>query len=154
MKKSLVLILFPVLISCNTDEPNCCTNIDTNILIKYLDDQGQNLLESGVYSESNINIYHLIDGSWERYFNGFRDSPKGITVNQLEDGLYLTLSPSSTTNTSGISETKIEFSENDFDVIKAEIEKSSNSQIITKVWYNDQLKWEAYATERKFEVVK
>ena len=154
MRKLLITLLIPVIISCSTDDPVCCTNIDTGISIQYFDLQGQDLLESGVYSESNIEIYHKIDGEWVRYYEGNLDSPKGISVVEHEAGYYLTLFPSSTLDSENVSETKIEFSETDFDIVKAEIDRSNGNEVVTKVWYNDQLRWEAYDTERKFTVIK
>lgn len=53
-----------------------------------------------------------------------------------------------------IQKQKIKFSESDFDIIKTEIDKSNSNTIVTKVWYNGNLEWEAYESERMFEIIK
>ncbi len=155
MKRLSVILILTVLFACNSsDDPICCTNIDINVSIKYLNSEGENLIALGEYVESNIQIYHRIDGDWERYYQGNLDYPKGIRLDEFEDGSYLTLFPSTTTNAEGISETKIEFSASDFDILRAEVDRANGNEIITKVWYNDVLKWEGPETERRFEVIK
>jgi hypothetical protein len=42
--------------------------------------------------------------------------------------------PSTTIIEDNYSETKIEFSEYDFDVLKTEIDKKNSNEIVTKVW--------------------
>jgi len=51
-------------------------------------------------------------------------------------------------------EIKIQFSENDFDLIKGEIDFSNGNVICRKVWCNGVLKWESYATERLITLIK
>ena len=156
MKKLLSLLIISLLFtSCSDDEGNCCTNIDLGISIKYLNNSGENLFDKADgYNLSDITIYHNINGEWEEYYEGNLDYPKGITTVDREDGTYLLLFPSTTYVANTYSETKIEFSDTDFDIIKTEIEKTSNSEIVTKVWYNDIMKWESFETERMFEIVK
>lgn len=155
MKKLLIVLLIPVISACSTDDPGvCCTNIDTSISMQYFNLQGVNLFETGVYTEANTEVYYKIDGEWVRNYNSNMDAPKGIWVSELEDGIYLTLSPSDVLDANNTSETKIEFSETDFDIIKAEVDRGSNHEIVTKVWYNDVLRWEAYETDRQFAIIK
>ncbi|MEM9328458.1 MAG: hypothetical protein AAGA85_22510 [Bacteroidota bacterium] len=155
MRRLFILLPLITAFACNQkDEPICCTNIDTIISIKYLNGQGENLIDLGQYVESDIEVYHKSDGNWERYFQGNLDHPKGIRFDQLEDGYYLTVFPSTITDAQGLSETKIEFTSSDFDILKTVVDKSNGNEIVTKVWLDDELKWEAYENERVFEVVK
>ena len=155
MKNSLLLLLLCALFACNSsDDPVCCTNIDIGVSIKYLNTDGENLISLGEFTESNIEVYHKIDGDWVRFFNGNLDAPKGITIIENEGVSYLQIFPSTTTNTDGISETKIEFSTSDFDILQTEINKNAGNEVVTKVWYNNELKWEAPQNDRTFEVVK
>lgn len=155
MKKILLLIAVTLIASCTTDEKDCCTIIDTGVSIKYLNEEGENLFEiNGGLDVSDINIYHKINNEWTRYYKGNLDSPKGINTVEREDGTYLVISPSTTIVENGYSETKIEFSDSDFDVLKTEVDKKNSNEIVTKVWYNDELKWEGNQSERKIEIVK
>jgi hypothetical protein len=157
MKKILGFIILMLLLnSCDKKAVICCTNIDIGISIKYINEEGENLfeLEMDGLNESNINIYHKINYEWVKYFEGNLDYPKGIRIIEREDGKYLVIFPSIVMVENNYSETKIEFSQTDYDIIKTEIDQNGSNTMVTKVWYNDQLKWEAYQTERMFEIVK
>ena len=157
MKKlGTFLIIGIIIVACSSDNGKvCCVNIDTGISIKYLNQNGENLLEiNNGFNISDINIYHKIDNEWVKYFEGNLDYPKGLKTVERENGTYLVVFPSIEIFENNYSETKIEFSQNDSDIIKSEIEISNSNTIVTKVWYNDQLKWEAYQTERMFEIIK
>ncbi len=155
MKRILTLSIIGFLITTCSHDKDCCINTDIAISIKYLNKVGENLFdpENGL-SESDITVYHRIDGNWMEYFEGNRDYPKGIRTVQREDGIYLVVFPSTELVKNDYSETKIEFPENGSDIIKTEIDKSNSTETVTKVWYNDQLKWEGFQTERIFEIIK
>ena len=155
MKKILLLIAVTIIASFST-EKDCCTNIDTGVSIKYLNEEGGNLFEmDGGLNVSDINIYHEINNEWIRFYKGNLDTPKGISTVEREDGTYLVIFPSTTIVENGYSETKIEFSDSDFDILKTEVDKKNSNEIVTKVWYNGELKWSLEdAVERKFTVVK
>ena len=155
MKKILFLIAVTLIVSCSTDEKDCCTIIDTGVSVKYLNEEGDNLLEvDGGLNIADLNIYHKINNEWVKYFKGNLDYPKGLHTVEREDGTYLVILPSTTIVENGYSETKIEFSETDFDILKTEVQKNNSNEIVTKVWYNDELKWEGNQSERIIEVVK
>lgn len=157
MKKIILLLIIGILsIACSDDaKVDCCTNIDTGVSIKYVNEDGKNLFElDGGLTEADITIYYKINNEWVRYYEGNLDYPKGIRTIEREDGTYLVIFPSTSIVENNYSETKIEFSESDSDIIKTEIDKSNSNEIVTKVWYNDELKWEAYQTERMFEIIK
>jgi hypothetical protein len=157
MKNLFFLIIMGFLtVSCADKEIDCCVNIDTGISVKYLNEKGQNLFELGSegYEESEINVYHKVNGQWVAYYRHNLDDPKGIRLDEREDGTYLVIFPSTEIVERNYSETKIEFSDSDSDIIKAEIDQSGPNTVVTRVWYNGVLKWEAYETERMFEVLK
>jgi len=155
MKRIFTLIIIGFLtISC-TDDENCCTVIDIGVDIKYLNENGENLFDiSNGFDFSKINAYHKNDGNWEKYFEGNLDYPKGLMLVERKDGTYLRIFPSTTIVENNISESKIEFSENDSDILKTEITKTNSNTIVKKVWYNGELKWESGKTERLFEIIK
>ncbi|MGM1057356.1 MAG: hypothetical protein ACQEWG_15830 [Bacteroidota bacterium] len=82
------------------------------------------------------------------------DSPKGISTVEREDRINLVVFPSTTIFENNYKETKIEFSESDFDVLKTQIDKRNSNEVVIKIWYNDELKWEGNQTERMFEILK
>ena len=155
MKKILLLIAVTLIASCTTDEKDCCTIIDTGVSIKYLNEEGENLFEmDGGLNVADINIYHKIDNEWVKYFEANLDYPKGLRSVEREDGTYLVIFPSTNIVENDYSETKIEFSDTDFDILKTEVDKKNSNEIVTKVWYNEELKWEGNQTERLIEIVK
>ncbi|MEP6262807.1 MAG: hypothetical protein ABJ092_14620 [Gillisia sp.] len=155
MKKILLLIAVILIASCTTDEKDCCTIIDTGVSIKYLNEEGENLFEiDGGLNVADINIYHKISNEWVKYFEGNLDYPKGLRTVEREDGTYLVIFPSTNIVENGYSETKIEFSNSDFDILKTEVDKKNSNEIVTKVWYNDELKWEGNQSARIIEIVK
>lgn len=156
MKKIIAFLLIATIsLACSDNKNNCCTNIDTGISIKYSNQNGENLFEipNGI-AESDITVYHKINGEWKRYFRGNLDYPKGIATQQREDGTYLLIFPSTTIVDDNYSETKIEFSESDSDIIKTKIRNANSNETVTEVYYNGQLKWVTQNGERKFEIVK
>jgi len=155
MKKILFVITVALIVSCSTEENDCCTVIDTGVSVVYLNEEGDNLLEveNGLKVEE-INIYHKINNEWVRYFEGNLDYPKGLRTVVRDDGTYLVIFSSTTIVENDYSETKIEFSETDSDILKTEVQKKNSNEIVTKVWYNDELKWEGNQSERIIEVVK
>ena len=154
MKKLLILLAATLVVSCTTKEENCCTIIDVAVSIKYLNEAGENLLDiEGGLNPSDITLYHKINNEWVKYYKGNLDNPTGLATVAREDGTYLVVFPSTTIVENGYSETKIEFSDSDFDILKTEVDKKASNEIVTRVWYNDELKWEGN-TERLIEVVK
>lgn len=157
MKNLFFLIIIGFLtVSCADKEIDCCVNLDTGISVKYLNENGENLFELGSegYEESKIKVYHKIGDQWEGYYKNNLDYPKGIRLDEREDGTYLVIFPSTEIVERNYSETKIEFSASESDIIKAEIDQSGSNTMVTRVWYNGDLRWEAYQTERMFEVLK
>ena len=157
MKKIVLLFIIGLSIfSCSdSDDNDCCVIVDIGIQIKYLNTEGQNLFEiDNGYNTSDINVYHKIDGEWIEYYKSNLDAPKGISVIDGENGKILSISPSTTLDENNYSETKIQFSESDVDIIKTEIDQSNSNTMVTRVWYNTVLKWEAYDTDRGFDIVK
>ncbi|QCK15713.1 hypothetical protein [Mangrovivirga cuniculi] len=145
MKKTASLLVIGFLfVSCSHKE--CCTIVDTEVLIMYLNDSGENLFEiEDGYTESNVRVYYNIDGSWKREYQG------GGMV-EYEDGTYLSVSPSLYILEDGYSETKIEFSNSEIDIMRTKISDGHNTYV-TEVYYNGEFKWES-GTFRSFEVVK
>jgi hypothetical protein len=158
MKKLYFLLLPFILAACSIsqNEPDmCCTIIDVGVAIKYVNENGENLLEGeNALDINDITVYHKADGEWQRYFEGNLDYPKGLAIIDIENEKFLRVFVSEITDES-FSETKLQFAEEDEDIIKAEVNKNESSAIVTKVWYNNELKWATTdGTERRLEVIK
>ena len=105
--------------------------------------------------EADITVYHRKDQEWVAYFQGNLDHPKGIAIEENSEGEpYLWLSPNTEYFSENLTETKLEFPGGEEDIIRAQFDRSEGNLVCTKVWYNDNLRWEANATGRAFEVLK
>lgn len=155
MNKIVIILAILLIIGCSPDERDCCIIIDTAVTIKYVNEEGENLFEpdNGLTTE-DITLYYKINDEWVKYFKGKLDSTKGIRIDEREDGSYLTIFPGKHIVAERYSETKIEFSESDSDILRTEITKSNSNEFVTKVWYNDELKWVTGQSERMIEIVK
>tara|TARA_B100000953_G_scaffold299842_1_gene301370 strand:- start:1269 stop:1742 length:474 start_codon:yes stop_codon:yes gene_type:complete len=157
MKKLLFAIITIGLISCSSDEPeNCCTIISLGTDIKYENEEGLNLVDnSDTYNVSDIEVFHKIDGEWKRYFEGNLDYPKGLRKTEINGESYLTVFLSSDINEDNISETKLVFENGEEDIIKSVVNKNSGNEIVTKIWYNEDLKWSNQENvEPRFTIIK
>lgn len=157
MKKILFAIVVIGLIACSSDDPeNCCTLISLGADIKYENEEGVNLLDdSDIYEISKIEVYHKMGGEWKRYFEGNLDDPNGLRMTEINEERYLTVFLSNNINDENISETKLVFENGDEDVIKSALKKDSGSEIVTKIWYNGDLKWSnGENVEARFTIVK
>lgn len=157
MKKILSILLLSVfLFSCSDeDDKICCTVIDTGIMIKYVNDEGENLFEmEGGLEETDITLFVKVDNVWERHPGSGTDTPRGVKTVEREGETYLLIYPSTTFIEDTYSETRVEFRGYEADLIRTKIDKSHSNEIVSEVWYNGELRWEAYDTERMFEVMK
>lgn len=157
MKIFYFIAITLILNSCNSDEPeNCCAVVDTDITIKYINENGENLLDGeNSINFTDIKVFHKIGSEWKEYFKGNLDNPKGLTTVEINGEKFLRIFVSTEVNQNQISETKLKFSDNDIDIIKTELNLSANNTIVTKVWYDDNLEWDTNDnTTRQFIIVK
>lgn len=145
---SLLIIL---LLSC-APETDCCSNFDVGMQLGVFDSNGFDRLNPGnvnAFTSQNIKIYYVIDGVTEYQSSGEGDVFKVFKSENHENytislGVYIKENPSTTL---------IKWNETDIDTIKCEVLRTSNNTRITKVWYNNELKWDG-VNERYFEIVK
>lgn len=156
MKKVLLLCMLALAsIACTEDETNCCASIDVGMEIMYVNSAGENLFEiADGYMVDDITVYHKENNQWQEYYLSTNDLPNGIALVDGPDGSFLQVSPSTTLNEGNYSETMIQFSAFDEDIITTELDKTNTNIIATKVWYNDVLVWETGDGPRSFTVVK
>ena len=153
-----LLLLILTLVSCDKKEQQeiiCCTNIDFGLDIIIVNSDGINILDKidGIASK-DIRLFYRENSEWKEHFGYDQRNAKGMKVEEIngENRLRVSLTPDY--DNKDFTEIKIQFSENDFDIIKAEIDFSNGNVICKKVWCNDVLKWEAYATDRIITIVK
>lgn len=151
MKKLLsILFVSSLFLSCEKEEEPriCCTIVDISMGIKYVDENGENLLnaENGI-DVSEIRVYDKIDDEWK-----ISENPPRLN----EDGEYLMVNTGYTRNDDDITMSKIIFADDSEDLIIAQLNgESLFNTIIQKVWYNDELVWDNADKEpRVFEIVK
>ncbi len=132
------------------DQPICCTNIDTKIVIHYTDASGEDLINSSEqYAEDKIKVYYKKDGVFEYAFQGNLDFPNMYFVDEdLNGDLQFHLFPSNEYD-GNFSETLIEFNGVESDTIRAEFQLDGNNEICTRVWYNG-----VEMDGQEFEIVK
>jgi hypothetical protein len=130
----------------------CCTNIDTNISIHYIDKDGKDLIgTSEMFKKENIDIYYVINGVAERVNNPSLDLPENFRVSDESGQRILTLFPNTS---SDVSLTIIEFNKTIRDTIECKINNNDCGIFCTEVKYNGIIKWNGNDKARSFDLVK
>ncbi|MXV37823.1 hypothetical protein GO491_03890 [Flavobacteriaceae bacterium Ap0902] len=154
--KYLFLILTTMLFtSCNSDD-NEQVIIDTDINISVKDVDGNDLLNTNnpnSFNQNEFKIFYEIDGEQIEVNDENLDYSKGFFVYQHESEFRIRIFPNTNKNAS-YPITYIRWSEMDIDTLKCEIDRNGSSEICKKVWFNNELVWQAYGTERFFEIIK
>lgn len=162
MKKLNLLIGFLisiiVLASCSTDSKEiiCCTTVDFGLEVIVTNSDGTNILDTvdGIAS-TDIRLFYKVDDDWVEQYVYDQRNAKGMHVIESQNGekrLSIALTPDY--ENKDFTYVKLQFSENDNDIIKGEIDFSNGNLIYKNVWVNDLLKWEAYASERVIILIK
>ncbi len=131
---SLVLLIF--ILSCDSENSvDCCTNIDTELSIHYINEAGENLVNSTEeFDQANIRIYFK-DGEIFKYaYNNRLDLPNYHQVIDIDDQLVIRLFPSDLYE-GEFSTTLIELTANLVDTIVTQFEFTNGVQA-KKVWVN------------------
>lgn len=164
--KILLLTLLSIisLMSCTSDDSPSATDIDIGIILTIKNNDGADLLDP---STANAAIYDSIslmelhnDGTTQIVNNPNADNPKGfviITPQDSEEAYYaFGFGPNGEPDNNNQSITYIKWNYLDTDTIKVQFEFLPNYTRVTKVWFNDVLKWEGngLTSARKFEIVK
>lgn len=146
-----ILLLFAFLFLSCTKETDCCVNYDANITFSVKDLNSVDLLNPEnqiAFKEELIKIYYVIDNvpvyqnSGEKKFSIIKRDDLDKYV------LYLGVDIKKNLTT-----TLIKWNDSDTDTINCEISRTSNSAIVSKVWYNNELKYDGNG-EKYFEVIK
>ncbi|MDP4290463.1 MAG: hypothetical protein Q8908_05230 [Bacteroidota bacterium] len=152
MKNSFIIlsVLIPfIFIGCKKNPPS--VTITTMVDIAYKDKSGKDLLNPSTencFSVNNIHIYHLVNGIKEEVFRPQMTYPhdffiyKNNELNQYFIRVFLLSDP-----------VLVELNPTITDTLSFTADKYGASQILRKVWYNGELKWE-FPVEQKFTIIK
>ncbi|PIY09864.1 MAG: hypothetical protein COZ18_07145 [Flexibacter sp. CG_4_10_14_3_um_filter_32_15] len=154
MKYLIVIILCIFLSSCNDDNEQFI--VDTALEISVKDSTGSNLLNPSTpnsLDENNIKIIYEIDGEQIEFNKPNLTFSKGFFIHQVENEHRIAIHLNTDKNAE-YPVTYIKWNNIDTDTIKCKIERTSNSEICKKVWFNEKVVWEDFATERHFEIIK
>jgi len=159
---SFILVLtISLFTACESeDKNNAAFSIDRIVKISVKNQKGDNLLDpknSNSYTEEDITVFYLVDGEKKKVFRPNLENSKGFKIYNWENtpGYRMMIFPNDLSE-DDIRTTYIQWGENDLDTMKTQIERKENSVWCTKVWWNGELRWEAYPkkTKRYLEIIK
>lgn len=122
--------------SCkNTND--CCVLVDTDVQIHYINQQGENLINSSdEFDESKIKVYFKNGTEYEYIYQGNLDNPNMHFINTDSNGnVILTVFPSNY-YVDDRSTTLIELNKNITDTLVCEFHLSGNNVICKNAWLN------------------
>lgn len=155
MKYLLLFLTTILLTSCNSDDKEQFI-IDTVVNISVKDNDGNDLLNANSQNsldQNEFKLFYEINGEQVEVYDENLDHSKGFFIYRHENEYRIRIFPNSQKNNSNPT-TYIKWNETDTDTLRCEIERNDNSEICKKVWFNDKLVWQAYDTERYFEIIK
>jgi len=153
------VVMACVLFVSSCDDEDQSMIVDTNITLSFVDEQGNDLLNTEVdepIESDKIDLYKFLDGKKEQVNSANLDYPSGFMVYRDENMSrnMLEVLPSQFSQGAGTFEVLIDFDGAQGDMLKYEIEKTGRSEKVVKVWYNDELKWKEGEGRRYIEIVK
>lgn len=159
-----LLIISMLIISCNNnDEDNHLqqTNISTSIHISYFNKNNIDLLnpsQDSSYKKEGIYLYYMKNGTLEKVFSNTENASKGFKILKRDNDSIYRISIFGISDKTKTRDTLlIQLTKEDTDTLMYETKhwNNSDSKQITKVWYNDIIKWEMpNKKERYFQILK
>lgn len=152
--KLYLLSVFLFAFSCKKESVES-VNIEANARILLMDNQSRNLLAEPIAIDiNNINIYYVINGKQVLQNNGNLDYPKSFRIINDQDGENV-LDVFLNNSNEPMPVTLVSFGNSDVDTIRCEYRREKLSVICTKIWYNNDLKYDVKMNmDRKFSVIK
>jgi len=138
---ALIFMIYP-LFSCKKKVAN--VSVETSVMFAVKNNVQADLLApetANGFNQQNIQIFNLIDGTYQLINKPSMDFPKNIKIFKKQNAAeyQLELFVNTETDKSGISYTLIQFGENKPDTVKAEIVRNGGSIGLGKVWLNNAL---------------
>lgn len=154
MKCFIYILLLLLLFSCSRKKI-CCTVVSTEIDMSVNDSTGNDLLDPsfpGSYKEDSIRLYYLVNGKRVEVYDPNMDSPRNFFIYHDTPGYVIRVFPNDD-KSSEYPVTYIDWNQHDEDTIRCELTRTSGTTVVTKVWFDGQLKWQA-GTRRYFSIIK
>jgi hypothetical protein len=146
----LLLISFIIAGSCKLESPNESV-IDNNVDIYYINSSHEDLMDTAVigsFKADSINLYNVVKGI-KKEVNNRADYPHNFFIYKNEELQKYVLRVFLEVDT-----TFLELNRHITDTITCAFERSENSLIIRKVWYNGNVKWDDFSVSREFTIMK
>jgi hypothetical protein len=153
MSKDLYLLLLIAVLfagSCKLESPNEFV-IDNKVGIYYINSRNEDLMDTaiiGSFTADSIHLYNVVRGV-KKEVNNRADYPHNFIIYKNEELQKYVLRVFLEVDT-----TFLELNRNITDTIRCVFERSEDSFIIRKVWYNGNAKWDDYAVSREFTIMK
>lgn len=155
--KSIIFLIFTIFFSCSNDEENSQEKINLNMEVDLMlkNTSNEDLLNPATnefFPFDEIKLYYIINGVKQEVNDNNLDLPRNLELVNGNSGNVLAIFTNSLNNKL-ISEqngikiveniTYLELSKTSTDTIKTYAKMKRGNISITKVWYNDQLVWDA-----------
>ncbi|MDZ7680814.1 MAG: hypothetical protein U5J63_03645 [Fodinibius sp.] len=145
MYRVISVVLVFVITGCSTGTSDTFISSNTDIL--FVDQNGESLTNPNhpnAITEENTEIYFLEDGSKKKIFKGHLDCPKMFCIEQGPKGKYYFSLHPNTESSNGKRVTYIKFADATWDTVRVQLDSpGSSNKAVTKVWYNQKLRWDA-----------
>lgn len=130
------------LFGCNKQSTGTGEAIDTQVVIKIENAQGQNLLDpatSGHFKPENIKMYYLVNGEEKLYNKPNLNYPYGYRIMNTSTVGYIMTIFANNENAESPTTTYIDWGNGDKDTLVCAITKKDGAyQMITDAWYNNE----------------
>lgn len=150
--RNLIIIISAVLLSACQKEDNNQFNLDTSFSMSIFDKNNVDLLNpenNNSFTEENIEVLYLIDGEEIKVNEPNLDYPKGFRIFKNDSEYRIGVFPNTNENLD-FPITYIIWNGVDRDTIKCEIQRTDNSEICKKIWYNGELTWDSSENKERF----
>ncbi len=152
----LILLLVLGFTSCKKTSNYAFTK-DIKIEIMLADNEGEDLFNPEsyfYYNPNSIKIFHLLHGEMIEIKNQLLDPPQNFYLNYVNGRHRMQLFPNHD-KSEQFPITLIQWNSSKMDTVKCDFDRNVNSIICNKVWYNDELVWEANNNNgtRLFEII-
>ncbi|TRZ41639.1 hypothetical protein [Robertkochia solimangrovi] len=155
--KFALFVFLQLILSCSADNEQENFVVNTMVEFKLSDDQGNDLLNPknpNAYEESQIRLFYSSNDALVEVYDPLMDHPRNFLIYPHENEYRIRIFLNNDSNEER-PVTVIQWSATNQDVLKAEIRRTSNAELIQTIWLNETLIWDtSHHTEPYFELVK
>lgn len=154
MKTSILITAIFFLLGCSKHSTS--ENVDVIIRILVEDKEARSLLDpthKNYIDVSKVRVYYLINGQKKYQYEPNWSCPSHFCAISDDGKRYVKLSPNISI-TEDFPITYIEWSEYETDEIKCHFNRTENSVVCDKVWFNQELVYPNDTKDRIFKIIK